>query len=190
MENNRDMTEGPRAIETVYNGYRFRSRLEARWAVFLDNLGVTYEYEGEGYSLADGVYYLPDFYLPQLTCWMEVKGHPIARMDETWRKAYLLAQQAGEHVVVFSGQIGAPGQVFGLDFMGTEDDETGHSPDRVFWFQCPMCNLWQLGRHIAELPCGCLWYSPAEQPAFVAAINTAKQARFEFGQTPKGPRER
>ena len=27
-----------KAIETVYNGYRFRSRLEARWAVFFDAL--------------------------------------------------------------------------------------------------------------------------------------------------------
>lgn len=26
---------GITAIETVYNGYKFRSRLEARWAVFL-----------------------------------------------------------------------------------------------------------------------------------------------------------
>ena len=28
------------AIETEYCGYRFRSRLEARWAVFLDALGI------------------------------------------------------------------------------------------------------------------------------------------------------
>ena len=37
-------------IETYYNGYRFRSRLEARWAVFFDALGVPYEYEPEGFS--------------------------------------------------------------------------------------------------------------------------------------------
>ena len=29
-----------KAIETVYKGYRFRSRLEARWAVFFDACGV------------------------------------------------------------------------------------------------------------------------------------------------------
>lgn len=34
-------------IETIYNGYRFRSRLEARWAVFFDALGVEYQYEPE-----------------------------------------------------------------------------------------------------------------------------------------------
>ena len=48
-------------IETIYNGYRFRSRLEARWAVFFDALGVKYEYEPEGFRNADGKTYLPDF---------------------------------------------------------------------------------------------------------------------------------
>jgi hypothetical protein len=32
-----------RPIDMVYNGYRFRSRLEARWAVFFDMLGVPYD---------------------------------------------------------------------------------------------------------------------------------------------------
>ena len=48
-------------IETVYNGYRFRSRLEARWAVFFDALEVEYEYEPEGFLLPSGNKYLPDF---------------------------------------------------------------------------------------------------------------------------------
>ncbi len=32
-------------IETIYNGFRFRSRLEARWAVFFDAVEIKYEYE-------------------------------------------------------------------------------------------------------------------------------------------------
>jgi hypothetical protein len=28
-----------RPLETLYNGYRFRSRLEARWAVFFEAMG-------------------------------------------------------------------------------------------------------------------------------------------------------
>lgn len=52
-----------KAIETIYNGYRFRSRLEARWAVFFDALGIEYEYEPEGFSLDYGIRYLPDFAL-------------------------------------------------------------------------------------------------------------------------------
>ena len=58
--NRRNMKE-LKPIETIYNGYRFRSRLEARWAVFFDTLGIEYEYEPEGFELGDGVRYLPDF---------------------------------------------------------------------------------------------------------------------------------
>jgi hypothetical protein len=32
-----------KTIETIYNGYRFRSRLEARWAVFFDAMGIKYD---------------------------------------------------------------------------------------------------------------------------------------------------
>lgn len=51
-------------IETTYKGYRFRSRLEARWAVFFDTLGIIWEYEKEGYNLGAYGCYLPDFWLP------------------------------------------------------------------------------------------------------------------------------
>lgn len=50
-------------IETTYNGYRFRSRLEARWAVFFDAMGIKYEYEPQGVVFEDGTKYLPDFLL-------------------------------------------------------------------------------------------------------------------------------
>lgn len=59
-------------IETVYNGYRFRSRLEARWAVFFDAMGIEYQYEPEGFNIG-GRYYLPDFYLPWWHCYVEIK---------------------------------------------------------------------------------------------------------------------
>lgn len=68
-----------KAIETVYKGYRFRSRLEARWAVVFDTLGVKWEYEKEGFNLdpeGAGFYYLPDFWLPEFELWVEVKGVP------------------------------------------------------------------------------------------------------------------
>lgn len=61
------------AIETRYKGYRFRSRLEARWAVFFDALGIEWEYEKEGYDLGEAGLYLPDFWLPQVKMWAEVK---------------------------------------------------------------------------------------------------------------------
>lgn len=63
-------------IETVYKGYRFRSRLEARWAVFFDAANIRYQYEPEGFDL-NGDYYLPDFYLPDFFIYVEIK--PIDR---------------------------------------------------------------------------------------------------------------
>lgn len=71
-------------IETIYNGYRFRSRLEARWAVFFDYINFEYQYEPEGFSLGDGYYYLPDFYLPENDSWVEIKGMEID--DKTHEK--------------------------------------------------------------------------------------------------------
>ena len=56
----------PRVIETCFAGYRFRSRTEARWAAFFTACGIQFEYEKEGYDLGEGVWYLPDFWLPDL----------------------------------------------------------------------------------------------------------------------------
>ena len=38
------------AIPTRYKGVRFRSRLEAQWAVFWDELGVKWEYEPQPFK--------------------------------------------------------------------------------------------------------------------------------------------
>ena len=58
------------AIETRYKGYHFRSRLEARWALFLDCMATSWEYEKEGFLLSNGERYLPDFWLPSLRIWL------------------------------------------------------------------------------------------------------------------------
>jgi hypothetical protein len=59
------MGEVIKAIETEYKGFIFRSRLEARWAVFWDALNVRWRYEHEGYETKMGRY-LPDFWLPSV----------------------------------------------------------------------------------------------------------------------------
>ena len=91
-----------KAIETVYNGYRFRSRLEARWAVFFDTLQWKYEYEPEGYQFEDGTRYLPDFWLPDHGLFVEIKPQPDLTEDED-RKAKLLWRGSGKPVIVFCG---------------------------------------------------------------------------------------
>ncbi len=95
-----------KAIETHYKGYKFRSRLEARYAVFFDTLGIRYYYEHEGFSL-EGVAYLPDFYLPQYDCYIEIKGQEPT--EEELDKARLLATYGGKAVFLFAGNIDFPG---------------------------------------------------------------------------------
>lgn len=59
-----------------YSGVTMRSKLEARWAIIFDLLGINWDYEPCHYEVGPGLGYLPDFYLPDLQIWAEVKGHP------------------------------------------------------------------------------------------------------------------
>lgn len=63
-----------RAIPTTHAGVRFRSRLEAEWALNLDALGIAWCYEPDGLALPSGAHYAPDFWLPDARTWLEVKG--------------------------------------------------------------------------------------------------------------------
>jgi len=80
-----------KAIDTRYKGYRFRSRLEARWAVVFDRLGLTWQYESEGFDLGSAGWYLPDFYLSESKRYLEIKPD-IPTRDE-FRKMWELARQ-------------------------------------------------------------------------------------------------
>lgn len=62
-----------KAIETEYNGVMFRSRLEARWALFFDLLSIEWMYEYEGYETSAG-WYVPDFWLPDVYMRSQAKG--------------------------------------------------------------------------------------------------------------------
>jgi hypothetical protein len=80
--------------------------LEARWAVFFHTLQIDYRYEAEGYNLA-GTWYLPDFWLPEQDCWVEIK--PSRMLTENEReKARLLALHSGKEVYVLAGNVGLP----------------------------------------------------------------------------------
>jgi hypothetical protein len=61
-------------IQTRYNGRLFRSRLEARWAVYFDKMGIRYVYEPQTFYLPEqNAGYLPDFYLPDMEIYAEIK---------------------------------------------------------------------------------------------------------------------
>lgn len=167
-----------KAIETIYNGYRFRSRLEARWAVFFDTLGIKYEYEMEGYDL-DGEWYLPDFWLPELDCWIEIKGKE-PTLDE-FGKAETLCMESGHDVHVFWGDIPFPypDESQSSSFV---DGNSAH-PDGYCWCECDcghglLCVTWPgwtiNGHEYHE-----------DTPRLIEAYTAARQARFEHREKPR-----
>lgn len=153
-----------KAIDTIYNGYKFRSRLEARWAVYFTEIGWQYDYEKEGFELEDGTWYLPDFYLPQIHTWIEVK--PDIVTEEDIRKCMLFSKGLGTSAnVVIVNNLPAPVQ-----------------------YPC-FCDGRELGGVTLSVYIRWKgWQEPYFGGDWVAedlkAFEVAKQARFEHGETP------
>jgi hypothetical protein len=87
------------AIPSYYKDTLMRSRVECRWALILDKIGLAWEYEAQGFDLGDKLWYLPDFtvYADEVF-YLEVKGaQPDALEIE---KATRLAKGLKTRVVV------------------------------------------------------------------------------------------
>lgn len=74
------MNKDIQAKVTFYNGYKFRSRLEAKWAIFFDSLNWHWEYETKDFVLPSGRY-LPDFYFPDIDMFGEVKAKELNELE-------------------------------------------------------------------------------------------------------------
>ncbi len=127
------------AIETKYRGELFRSRTEARWAAFLDALGVTREHEPQPFEIG-GMGYLPDFFLPGLGVWLEVKG----RQPLVSELAVLLdvSKATGARGVVMVGAPANPGYPKHTDGYGLEVSQglPGRAATTpVFFASCETC---------------------------------------------------
>lgn len=176
---------GIQAIQTAYKGRMFRSRTEARWAVFFDDMQWKWEYEKEGYELPSGRY-LPDFYLPWHELWVEIKPD-----SPNEREMTLMSELAGatsRRAIILIGQ---PSE---LDHSVLIWDETGRRRNAEKGIgkisRCRRCNgvclryadcepkRWiRLAYH--ECEDHNRWpYAPDEE--FRAALSV----RFEFGEAP------
>lgn len=166
------------AIETHYKGYRMRSRLEARWAVFFDALNIPWEYEKEGFNLGDGIFYLPDFWLPEQQCWIEIKGeHPT---EEEHQKANLLAQHSKHDVFLFAGPInlpsGDPKKDFGTVAYRYQLGAELFKHPVYSWHECPYCRKLALCFAVwGGFPCECF---PGN---IVSAMEAARIRQLEEG---------
>ena len=197
-----------KAIETEYNGYRFRSRLEARWAVFFDAAGIEYQYEPEGFELDDGTKYLPDFYLPWFKCYVEIKPLSLDGEEEAEAKSKLeklFYDHGGCCAMICKGDP----MDDGIEMLINEADEGGASSG--LWLQAwfVMGGLYNGGcggkRHIdlvldynstkSEIDfytsdynrLACIYpivYCNDYRSDLDFAMKAARQARFEHGETP------
>lgn len=183
------------AIETEYNGYRFRSRLEARWAVFLDALAIDYRYEPEGYDLGKHGLYLPDFWLPDLKYVIEVKGRSPTKLEE-WKVAAVCDHLDANGFIV--GRIPTEGQLQNAPtFWGWNwITKLGVMDEGYVWCECKTCGRieMQFDGRSDRISCkgkgGCPtslhgdkgynWQSNR----LIRAYALARKARFEYGETP------
>ena len=175
------------AIETYYKGYRFRSRLEARWAVFFDAVGIEWQYEVEGYQL-ENRRYLPDFWLPKSETFVEIK--PTKETAEEVRPLIKeLVSKTGKHGLIIGGSPNEHERHVLID-VGLFGWDTRRSYAHTsFWRRCILCT----GIH-ARSDCKC---TPTVQfygrPSSVGdtagrvvhALGEAQRARFEHGENGK-----
>jgi hypothetical protein len=79
------------SIRTEYDGQMFRSKLEADYARFFDEIGLRWVYEDKGRYFGD-VFYLVDFWLPRSRQIIEVKG--VFQPDDCKKIQAVLAHSA------------------------------------------------------------------------------------------------
>jgi hypothetical protein len=191
-----------KAIETHYAGCRFRSRLEARWAVFLNHLDIEWDYEPEGFQF-DGERYLPDFFLHEKKIFLEVKGAHTKAADDLDRYLRFAANLPYPHEIGDDGGIMGPAPLYVV----------GNIPQKINALGAIRC-LAPFGRALpkwlppgqdahllfgldesnpdlcVEAPAGhVIWqwanvfWRPASHDDVVAAAAAARSARFEHGES-------
>jgi hypothetical protein len=129
------------AVQTLYNGCHFRSRLEARHAVFLDRIGIEWFYEHQGWDLGAQGWYLPDFWVPDTRLsdgsgrWIEIK--PTLPDDRARERARVLAERTGNPVYIFFSDVWPERQRrAGSALCYTPQGGTSY---RHEWVRCPYC---------------------------------------------------
>ena len=170
-----------KAIQTFYGDCWFRSRLEARYAVFFDTLGLRWEYEIEGFELGAAGRYLPDFkvYGERGHVWVEIKPFEKAGYDT---KIRALVQQGGGSGVICEGEPSLrPITTFDL-YEGDTEITIG---DGIFATDkySPVFYCISGSGPRGELARGD-W---VDFDRLEHAVKVAKRARFEFGES--GPKK-
>ena len=166
-----------KAIQTAYKGYRFRSRLEARWAVFFDTLGLRWEYEIEGFELGSAGRYLPDFKVhgERGFVWVEIKPFEAAGYDTKIRA--LVAQGGGSGVLCEGEPSLRPLVTLDL-YDGTEGVVVGSGIFAADKYSPVFYSIYGSGREGTLVQGDWVDFDRLEH-----AVIVARSARFEFGES-------
>jgi hypothetical protein len=92
----------PHGKITRYEDLYFRSKTEALWASIFKSLGADFDYEPETFSLHDGSFYVPDFFLCDLQIWVEIKADPPT--DREIHKISQLCLKTSVPCFIFAGR--------------------------------------------------------------------------------------
>jgi len=203
------MADHSSVIPTEYKGYRFRSRTEARWAVFLDSAGEPWEYEKQGYDLPTRKY-LPDFWLQDMNCWLEIKGEkPTAEERQLCEElgwatsravviAWGLPDEAGKRIDVFCGEVSDGGATCGQWFREIRI-HCGDVP--IPWSRDKLGRLclnagedrsdreWTAPNNLIPFP-GMKIAEHIQSPLAQKDFNRARGARFEHGESGPSGRDK
>jgi len=167
-----------KVIQTEYKGYRFRSRLEARWAVFFDRLGMPFLYEPEGFDL-NGHWYLPDFKCGVAEgCWVEIK--PIGLSDKEDQLLCALSGETQSSVLALIGQPW-PKKHEVQAYRNGRQVRRG-TAWRLLWSL--IYTSWYSDQLLALCAYGFKRTMAGNWPVIQAAYKAARQARFEHGEKP------
>lgn len=121
-----------KALPTWYDGVLYRSRTEARWAIFFDHLEIKFTYEDSGF-LTDGTSYLPDFLLVSQAIIAEVKPSFDADPDGVQKLRNLVAARGLERGVVLPAITSGP---MPLLLIGPDGKGETWEDDRATWLIC------------------------------------------------------
>lgn len=132
----------------------------------------------------EGTRYLPDFYIPSLDRWFEIKAKPLS--DYEIKKCEEFCYRKDNDNIKFSVLIGSPEIVVIDAFIGLLE-YVWEWPSQTYPENYKMLTPDGLSEneYYSRFVKG-LWVVPnASKELLVSAEVTAKQARFEFGETPR-----
>jgi hypothetical protein len=149
----------PRSKRTLYREVLYRSRIEARWAVFYDTLGIKHKYEpfwAEVDSRRGCINYKPDFEIvvpdDNQSYYVEIKDS--VPSQEAITKACGWARDLGDVVIFFELRPPKPvsESAWLFEWAKISDQVSRHT--NIWWCECPKCRYLGL-REFGELPCKC-----------------------------------